>query len=94
MRRTFAGWSLARHVLAASRLRRERMAVYGRYRKLFEFEIARPEAGALGEGRALAISRDADFRESAVPLRDSGSAGFVRRRCFQNDSDCISATAR
>ena len=30
---------------AASRLRRERMAIYGRYRKLFELEIARPEAG-------------------------------------------------
>lgn len=33
---------------AASKLRRERMAVYGRYRKLFELEVARSEAG-LGE---------------------------------------------
>jgi hypothetical protein len=33
---------------AASKLRRERMAVYGRYRKLFELEVARPKAG-LGE---------------------------------------------
>ncbi|MGH9692711.1 MAG: hypothetical protein ACRD5Z_01115 [Bryobacteraceae bacterium] len=32
---------------AATKLRRERMAAYGRYRKLFELEIARPEAGLL-----------------------------------------------
>jgi hypothetical protein len=30
---------------AATRLRRERIAIYGRYRKLFELELARPEAG-------------------------------------------------
>lgn len=30
---------------AATKLRRERMAVYERYRKLFELEISRPEAG-------------------------------------------------
>ena len=37
---------------AATKLRRERMAVYGRYRKLFELEVARPEA-SLGERVAL-----------------------------------------
>jgi hypothetical protein len=37
---------------AATRLRRERMASYARYRKLFELEIARPEA-SLGEKAAL-----------------------------------------
>ena len=30
---------------AATRLRHERIAIYGRYRKLFELELARPEAG-------------------------------------------------
>jgi hypothetical protein len=37
---------------AATKLRRERIAIYGRYRKLFELEIARPEAG-LSERVAL-----------------------------------------
>jgi hypothetical protein len=37
---------------AATKLRRERMAVYERYRRLFELEITRPEAG-LSEKAAL-----------------------------------------
>jgi hypothetical protein len=37
---------------AASKLRRQRMELYSRYRKLFELEIARPEAG-LSEKAAL-----------------------------------------
>ena len=37
---------------AATRLRRERMEVYGRYRRLFELEMTRPEAG-LSEKAAL-----------------------------------------
>ena len=58
---------------AATKLRRERMAVYGRYRKLFELEIARPEAGlwekvALLRYRAMLAFASLLFR-FAIPGR-------------------------
>ena len=86
MRRIFAGWNLARHVPPASRLRRERLAAYERYRRLFELEIARPEAGfpetvALLRYRAMLALASLLFRfgiPGALDLCDAAVFRMVR----------------
>ena len=68
---------------AATRLRRERMAVYGRYRKLFELEIARPEAGmrekaALLRYRAMLAFASLLFRFAIPGALDMCDAAVFR----------------
>jgi hypothetical protein len=68
---------------SATRLRRERMEVYGRYRKLFELEIARPEAGmwekaALLRYRAMLAFASLLFRFAIPGARDLCDAAVFR----------------
>jgi hypothetical protein len=71
---------------AATKLRRERIAAYDRYRKLFELEIARPEAGiwekaALLRYRAMLAFASLLFRfaiPGALDLCDAAVFRMVR----------------
>jgi hypothetical protein len=71
---------------AASRLRRERMTIYGRYRKLFELEIARPEASlwekvTLLRYRAMLVLASMLFRfaiPGALDLCDAAVFRMIR----------------
>jgi hypothetical protein len=68
---------------AATRLRRERIAIYGRYRKLFELEIGRPEAGiwekaALLRYRAMLAFASLLFRFAIPGALDMCDAAVFR----------------
>lgn len=68
---------------AATRLRRERMAIYERYRKLFELEISRPEAGmrekaALLRYRAMLAFASLLFRFAIPGALDMCDAAVFR----------------
>ena len=71
---------------ATSRLRRERLAAYDRYRRMFELEIARPEAGvpetvALLRYRAMLALASLLFRfgiPGALDLCDAAVFRMIR----------------
>jgi hypothetical protein len=71
---------------AATRLRRERMAIYSRYRKLFELEISRPatslsQKAALLRYRAMLALASVLFRfaiPGALDLCDAAVFRMVR----------------